>query len=368
MYNYLITLTPTGRFFFGGDLTFSDGMDEYSKDFWKLKDNARILAKKKIRHSSYIIHSETFPQQTSLLGMLRFLILRNDSEAFDTAKQEIKDRWRAEELIGKKSFDASKSIGKFGQIKSLSHCFIQANKGGNWGNLSIAPKDARLGVDFSEFTAAFVNDWPVEIPKMDYNAKDGIETAYLCTCCGQETKESDIFQEDIRNGISRDVVTGLTSDNALFKQVSYRLKEGYRFAFYAEVDFDITGYNHQVVSVGADSSQFIIGIEECKVAEKENDQSGSKVILLSPAYIEDNDLKDVRFSITETIPFKCMKTTTQSAGPYSTNPQLSAKLFLYTPGSVFYFRSKEDAVSFTGKLKGHASFYQIGYNRFKITD
>ena len=368
MYNYLITLTPTGRFFFGGNLTFSDGMDEYSKDFWKLKDKARILAKKKIRHSSYIIHSEKFPQQTSLLGMLRFLILRNDNEAFDAAKQVIKDRGRAEDLIGRKSFDASESIGKFGYIKNLSHCFIQANKGGGWANLSISPKDAHLGVDFSEFTAAFVNDCPVEIPKMDYSAKDGIVTAYLCPCCGQETKESDIFQEDIRNGISRDIETGLTSDNALFKQVSYRLKEGYRFAFYAEVEFDIAQYKHQVVSVGADSSQFIIGIEECNVAEKENDPYGNKVVLLSPAYIEDDDLKDVRFSITETIPFKCMKTTTRSAGPYSTNLQLSAKLFLYTPGSVFYFRSKEGAVSFTEKLKGHAAFYQIGYNRFKITD
>ena len=67
MSNYLITLTPTGRFFFGGDMTFKVGRkdkNEFNEQF-----------------SSYIIKSAMFPQQTSLLGMLRFLILSNDTTA-----------------------------------------------------------------------------------------------------------------------------------------------------------------------------------------------------------------------------------------------------------------------------------------------
>jgi len=44
-----------------------------------------------------------YPQQTSLLGMLRFLILRNSGEKiFKNGK--IVDKAEAEELIGHKSF------------------------------------------------------------------------------------------------------------------------------------------------------------------------------------------------------------------------------------------------------------------------
>lgn len=63
---YKITLTPVDKFFFGGDMTFQVGTNE--------KDSFNE------QFSSYIIRSAMFPQQTSLLGMLRFLILRNSGE------------------------------------------------------------------------------------------------------------------------------------------------------------------------------------------------------------------------------------------------------------------------------------------------
>ena len=65
---YKIELTPVDKFFFGGDMTFQVG--NAKSDFNE-------------RFSSYIIKSSYYPQQTSLLGMLRFLILRNaGSEVF----------------------------------------------------------------------------------------------------------------------------------------------------------------------------------------------------------------------------------------------------------------------------------------------
>ena len=349
---YLITLTPMGKFFFGGDMTFTvNGKDT---DF-----------------TSYIIRSNKLPQQTSLLGMLRFLVLRNDEATFDKSLQRIIDRDKAEVLIGAKSFTASGQKGNFGIIKNISPCFIQERvEDGKWNTLSLEPKAAKLKVDFSESTKAVLNGVEVDIPQTDYNPKEYYETSYKIKGC-QAINESEIFVEDISNGINRDIHTGKTENNALFKQVSYRMKEGFRFAFYAEVDLDkLMDYNGQVVSVGADNSQFVIGIKNCEQQE-EKEPRGNVVTLLSPAYLTKLDLLSVRFAITETIPFRCMKTETNDVKSYNKRNQIyeySEKLSLYDTGSVFYFKTGSDALTFANKLKAHADFYQIGYNHFQVTN
>lgn len=71
MSKYLVKLMPLGKFFFGGDMTFKIGNKETA-------------------FSSYIIHSFTTPQQTSILGMMRFLILSNNDEAFNIKENRIK--------------------------------------------------------------------------------------------------------------------------------------------------------------------------------------------------------------------------------------------------------------------------------------
>ena len=81
---YLIKLKPIDKFFFGGEMTFSfDGDDS--------------------EYASYVIKSNYFPQQTSLLGMLRFLILRN-SPYFENGHIKSGCIKHVEDLIGEKSF------------------------------------------------------------------------------------------------------------------------------------------------------------------------------------------------------------------------------------------------------------------------
>ena len=59
----LIKLTPLGEFFFGGDVTFG-------------KANKR----------SYYVQSRRFPQQTTLLGMLRYELLKKNNLLSPTDK------------------------------------------------------------------------------------------------------------------------------------------------------------------------------------------------------------------------------------------------------------------------------------------
>ena len=69
MSKYIIKLIPTGRFFFGGDMTFTIGKQKETDKSKGEKDSYQIYNEE---FSSYIISSLKFPQQTSLLGMLRF--------------------------------------------------------------------------------------------------------------------------------------------------------------------------------------------------------------------------------------------------------------------------------------------------------
>ena len=107
MSKYQITLTPVDKFFFGGDMTFQVGAKELPKNWNEITDeNERARIEKQVedntRYSSYIIQSSLFPQQTSLLGMLRFLILRNYEDVFKEGQIVNKDRAKA--LIGERSF------------------------------------------------------------------------------------------------------------------------------------------------------------------------------------------------------------------------------------------------------------------------
>ncbi|HHT23330.1 MAG TPA: hypothetical protein GXZ87_08495 [Bacteroidales bacterium] len=367
MSKYLITLTPTNRFFFGGDMKFT--VNEKATEF-----------------TSYIIQSNKFPQQTSLLGMLRFLLLSNDTTAFDKSKQEITDKTKATELIGGNSFNP-KTNNKFGKIKNMSPCFLQKQCGSHWQNIQTAPADYGMNVRFNDTVTASINGQQVEIPQMNYNPKEYREPVYLCAgnC---EIKESEIFQKDIRNGINRDIKTGQVKENALFKQVFYRLNEGYRFAFEADVEDlsepteehkDITAYNEQLVQVGADGSMFIIGIEKeenkqnenievQEIYEEQENVNGIIVVLLSPSLIKAEDLKSVRFAVTQTIPFKCIQTDVEKTTSYNREKEErhSNKYNLYDTGSVFYFKTNEECISFVKKLKQQEAFYNIGYNHYQI--
>lgn len=342
---YLISLKPVGKFFFGGDMSFT-------------------VNGKKSEYSSYIIKSNKFPQQTSLLGMLRFLILRNDSSVFDTATQLITDRHAAANLIGESSFDPSGSKASYGVINNISECFLQTMHNNQWTDFSFRYKVDELQLDPNAGVNAQINGKSVTVPPMKYDSKEGLGSCYMGVDGIAKTDE-EIFVEDLCNGIDRNITTGKTDNNALFKQVFYRFKSDFRFAFEADVDIDITPYNGQIVSVGADNSQFVIGIEKSKRGAV-SDGNGKCVVLLSPSYITETELVSVTFAISDTMPFKSMNTRTETVGPYNKKSKqydYSNKIMLYTSGSLFYFQSNDEAKSFADKIRGHADFNQIGYNQ-----
>lgn len=344
MSRYIITLKPIDKFFFGGDMTFSvgnDPKDKYNREY-----------------SSYIIESALFPQQTSLLGMMRFLLLRNHADCFDGVR--ITDAAKAAALIGEGGFGQGRT---YGRIKSLGHCFIKDCKENK--DYHFAPYDSDYAVHASEDTC-LVNGREIRLHKMDGVSSKAWYKKYLE--CGSEKKEvSSFFVKDRRIGINRDIKTGKTEDAALFKQISYRFSDSrYAFAFRAEADVDILPYDGQVVSVGADNSQFVIGIKNETDDGKEG-CSALKVALLSPARLLSRDMDRVAFCMTEVMPFRYLRSTvhTESYNVLHGKMSRSERIEMYAPGSVFYFSSEADADAFRNALNSYEDFRRIGYNEYK---
>lgn len=374
MNDYLVTLTPVNKFFFGGDMTFQVG------------DNENDTFNE--QYSSYLIESNRFPQQTSLLGMLRFLLLRN-SPYFDGEK--ITDGDGAKELIGETSFTVKQGHGEndFKSIQSISGCFLQwKEEGRDWTNLSFSPFDSCLQVENPGKTGLY-NGVRKAIPELKgYEAKDGY-TKYVGS--GEtHIPISDIFVKDTRLGINCDIHTGKTQNDALFKQISYRLTDKrkigsgkevsekpcqFRFAFTAKVDdgkkdWKLTDFSGQLVSVGGDNSQFIVGIttpEKQPEASKPRENAYKQVIVLqSPAYLLKEEVDNACFAITEIVPFRFLETSVKltSYNILNKNITRSVRYQLYERGSVFYFSGPEAKNDFVKALDGKEEFVQIGYNRY----
>lgn len=338
---YKITLTPTGKFFFGGEMRFGIGEED--------KDDA---------YSSYIIKSKQLPQQTSLLGMLRFLLLRNNDTAFKNNKISNKDA--ARNLIGEQSFMFNKEHkkGNFGSIKSITPCEIE-DKNGN-----VIPKNSLLNlenIDFKESYEAIINGKHLTIPSIK---KEGEMTDW-CGKDGTLDLYEDIFEEDTRNGISKDY-SGKSQENAYYMQTSYRMKGQQKFVFFADVNLDITEYSGQIVSLGADSSNFIVSIEEGNYVE--DDTTGNQfVVLTSPAFLEDKDLKLADYAITKTETFRFLQTNieTESYNRVHKKIKPSKRFELYSAGSIFCFNNEQNAFNFKASLEAKKEFRQIGYNYYR---
>lgn len=361
MSKYQITLTPVDKFFFGGDMTFKVGADK-NRDF----DNEQF--------SSYIIQSSMFPQQTSLLGMLRFLILRNAGEEVFKGNH-IVDKTKAKELIGGRSFMVD-AANDFKTVKGLNHVRIRRVAKSQSTDLEFAPLFKEL--DFCNVVSGTYNLNDMNIPSLtdeEYKAKEGLELKL--TDGTNMFSLDDVFVKDRRVGINRDIQTGIVDDGALFKQISYRFNNkeaNYYFVFEAEIDdmIPFESYSGQMVSVGGDNSQFVIGISK----EIKNSQSfkaySHAVCLLSPTFLKRAEAQTAKFAITRLMSFRFLTDRKdnrdddkRSYHVLNSKLERSPRYELYAPGSVFYFENEAQKDTFCKLIDSKQDFRKIGYNEYK---
>lgn len=362
MNKYLVKLCPLGKFFFGGDMTFQIGNDE------KSEHNSA--------YASYVLESNLFPQQTSLLGMMRYLFLCRNPQVFSLSKRKIINP-AGEEVkawIGAQSFmvtDKHECENDFGKIKSLGPCFLLKE---DEAFLQL-PKDYDYKVDFSKNTSILssLNGHPLIVPVIEqYNPKSFREPQYVGLKSGKIESESAIFEKDIRIGINKNY-QGKSDEKGFYKQISYRLKNDFSFAFLLETEIDLSDCQHEVVSLGADGSKFSLSVAqmddiELRYPERilpKLTEGYARVVLLSDSLLDGSDWELACFSITGQVPFRYLKSTVETndynvlSGKVKRSEE---KYYLYEKGSVFYFKGEKTAQQFVEQVEGKKEFHQIGYN------
>mgnify|MGYP000970288492 FL=1 len=315
MSRYLVTLKPVEAFFFGGERTF---------EFYDEND------KKELQNN--IIKSSMFPQQTSILGMLRKEILNIKKLIKEDWDYKDSDKERIKKYIGSESFNIDEKEQDFGIIKKISPVFLAQIHNGKYNFMMRIPKDHNKSLEkICEYTPLefskgnkcrcnFENE--VYIPN-NYNGKIGISNDFVNVENGEIIKSEDIFKVDDYIGIRLNDKK-ITKKNSLFRLVKYRLncdcKNDIRFVFTVDIDeslFDknekIDGYKN-MVSLGGEGSYFYINFKrvDYDITEKIkflkyncNNEFYKKIVLLSDTYINKEIYEEYcDYSIAESIDFR----------------------------------------------------------------
>lgn len=373
---YLIKLTPHHKFFFGGERTFGD----------KNKSN-------------YLVKSNDFPQQTAVLGLVRFQLLR-ESNFFDKAKNHIKPAHKkeVEQLIGKGSFDVG-NVFEFGKIGSISTLFIAkeeadktqyyfpANNEYQEYQIKNTKEKKRVFLELEEIDkkkqlySLKYHDLNKEI--QPYSPKEGVQPYYFSKDSTDFLKPDDLFTDHKQTGIRKNY-KGQTDENAYyiqyFKKFQQKAKERYSFAFILEVDktVDPNTFNQEMVVLGGEQQTFKM---TCTKASKDFKEllpaykpslKKDKVVLVSDAYVSINKgIDGCDFAIADTVDFRFLKTTVETTENYADMERnndiktkkvsKSEKFNLYRKGSVFYGDTAKIVTAFENQ-----NFIKLGYNQFEI--
>lgn len=364
MYTYLVKLTPVEKFFFGQKNTFEE-------------DNV-----------NYFVRSSHFPQQTALLGLLRYQLLLNaGADIFSDNK--IVEATEAAKLIGKQSFSPFSKGEGFGVIKGVSPIFLidsknseeiyfpagkryqKKDKGGSYEFLSLSCKEG--------------------LPLLaNYSPKAGLPDMWI-NSKGELLDEDTLFVEDSRVGIRKDY-KGNTDDNSFFYETFYCFnnendKRNLCFAFYCELELELETekkFSNRIVHLGGERQPFSMEVikvnpvegytSKTEAIKYEKDENYYTVMLLSDAYIESEVVDEAYFAVTEITEFACLLTTTEHTKRFynrnkvrkpshatDDNISVSKEIELYARGSLFYFENKDAAEDFKREVES-SHFRTIGYN------
>ena len=330
MKTYLVRLTPQEPYFFGNEKTF----------LFKKEDNQGQ------RGNSYYIRSERTPLQSTLMGMMRYLLM------------PFKDYSHPEEnapVIGSESFQLGKAGQSFGVIRKIHPLFLMK---GDEAYVA-TPLDCKPGgktyQPFGGYKVVPTADGE-KLFTPDYNPKKGLADSYMRLSDGALTEASRIFGAETRVGNLK--ATGGKNEKGFFKKEYVYLRDGFCFAFYAELDDSAVLPQGGLTTafLGQGKSLFTVSLEE-----RENTLPGDVQKLLptgtayclSDVFTDASVLNSCRFAIVETRDYRAYIT--------GSNGKIQKDSVLYKlirAGSVFIVSDK----SAFAALTENADCQQAGFN------
>lgn len=223
---YMVKMTPLEQYAFGNDQGF-----EYPGE-------------KKTGKESYLVRSREIPEQTTILGLLRYLVLQHQKLLKTDFHYTREEHDRMKQYIGGESFSfASEKEQDFGYIHEISPVFLINDKE---EILIRNPYHNRAQSGYTpiqmEEVTTDTSVGEIVLPKLgEYSAKDGYASGYYNLTSGEI--EDDLFQTQLVSGNRKN--TPNDSDDGYFKRELKLLKKGYSFAVFADVDKlprDAVGY------------------------------------------------------------------------------------------------------------------------------
>ena len=243
MSRYLIMIKPLAPYFFGSENTFRIG------------DTS----------NPYYISSLTVPPQTSIIGMLRYMILEKSGILKSSGNYTSEEKAEINTLIGNKGYEPGSGQDKLGVIQSVSPLFLIDSNGQKYIPL---PLNHRFKDGENKYTPLMLCEKPVvtshgelRIPE-NFSAKNTVENQYMCVNKDSKGNTGTIIEQDaIFQYVIQTCNAVHKSEKSFFKKKCVMLKNPFRFAFYADLeDFSLSG--NTICYMGRDKSPFAVEIME----------------------------------------------------------------------------------------------------------
>lgn len=363
---YLCTLRPLGEYFLGGERNFLFG-DVTGQD-------GKI---------DYYIRSEELPSQTTILGILRFLVLQKAGQLSDSYR----DRSKVEQqqmLIGSNGFRYEKrdSQNDYGVIEEIGSLFLMSKDN---HRLIRTPLNKSLRKDevYEPFHSMYRCKTDLGADSLlpdaeEYAVKKGVPDSFLDVDDkdGRLVLRGEMFTETEHTRIKKS-----SKEEGFFKKVYMSLDKEYTFAFYCRTQEGALPES-TVVYAGQDKSAFAFTARP--VEGGAGQEEFMRTIASLPKGIEDatvfyalSDIiadldeklrKKLLYCVMQTRPFRNMRAG-KNPSCYRDSMEKSQLYKLVRAGSVFYVRQecREEFVQqmeITGAQQiGLNTIVEMGVNR-----
>lgn len=348
---YLMTMEPLEPYTFGTEHSFKyDG-------------------EKATGRESYFVTSAEMPEQTTVFGMLRYILLKDRGKLKNDFKYTEEEKGNMKELIGENSFSFTGNAQNFGIIDSVSPVFIINSEGQKLIRCPFCMKrDGKLMKMDKSFCTSFGE---IHLPKEnEYVAKKGyIHDFYNLDTGKIDSQENDkpLFLKKMMTGNNKNDKDGMLKvkkdhDEGFFKTEKVFLRKGCRFACYVELKEELNEKCF-IGKMGRGRSTFKVYFAEEKSDEGIDDMvsaadwksDGAWYYCLSDVFLTENvQYRD--FAIVETKETRNLETRLSEKG--IRRFKKSDKLFkLIAQGSVFFVDGNEEI-----PVPENVDAEKIGYN------
>ncbi len=330
---YRVNITPQEPYTLGTDIGFAmKGENQFGK-------------------ISYFMQSNNVPDQTTVLGMLRYLVLQQGGLLHTDFKYTQQEQAAMAEKIGAESFSFTASAPQsFGSIQSISPLFLMDETGDYYvknpfHNTAKAADENTPAKGYCpmalEPLASTACGKEIHLPKQgEYDAKHGHAGGYYNLHTGEIFDTDALIRTQTQVG-NRKNGGSPNSDEGFFKRETKVLKQGYSFAVFVEADalpetsIAHLGYRRAVCTVCATPVQQNDLVEQVQAAFAPTAQDATWQYALSDVIPTDALAPDA-FCIIEKKQVRNLETVYQADGAKGKMRKMAAQYNLIESGSVFY--------------------------------